>query len=158
MVPSQIPDFSSQIDVIAAFMIIVSFLISVALHECGHALMASWLGDNTPRAEGRQTLSLRPHLDPVGLLMCVILAFQPVAAPAIGLGWGKPVKPDPWKMKVSPDTGMLLVTCAGLVTSLLVGLIITALLGFVGLSLASNALGKYLFEFLFYFGNVSIAM
>jgi Zn-dependent protease len=158
MVPSQIPDFSSQIDVIAAFMIIVAFLISVALHECGHALMASWLGDTTPRAEGRQTLSLRSHIDPVGLLMCVILAFQPVAAPAIGLGWGKPVKPDPWKMKVSPDTGVLLVACAGLVTSLLVGLIITALLGFVGLSLINNAFGKYLFEFLFYLGNVSIAM
>lgn len=158
MVPSQIPDFSSQIDVIAAFMIIVAFLFSVALHECGHALMASWLGDNTPRAEGRQTLSLPSHIDPVGLLMCIILAFQPVAAPAIGLGWGKPVKPDPWKMKVNPDTGVLLVACAGLATSLLVGLIITALLSFVGISLVSNPFGKYLFEFLFYFGSVNIAM
>jgi Zn-dependent protease len=155
---SQISDPMSQIDVIYAFMIIVAFLISVALHECGHALMASWLGDHTPRAEGRQTLALRPHIDPVGLLMCIILAFQPLGAPPVGLGWGKPVKPDPWKMKVSPDTGVLLVACAGIVSSLLVGLVITALLSFVAASLASNIFGKYLFEFLVSFGIVNIAM
>jgi Zn-dependent protease len=147
-----------QIDVLYAFMIIVAFLISIALHECGHTLMASWLGDNTPRAEGRQTLSIRPHIDPVGLLMCVILAFQPLAAPPLALGWGKPVKPDPWKMKVKPDTGVLLVACAGIVTSLLVGLIITALLTFIGIPLANNAFGKYLLEFLVAFGIVNIAM
>src|SRR6266568_2781099 len=157
LLQSQI-DVTSQIDVVSAFMIIVAFLISIALHECGHALMASWLGDNTPRAEGRQTLSFRPHIDPVGLLMCVILAFQPVAAPPLGLGWGKPVKPDPWKMKVKPDTGVLLVACAGIVTSLLVGLITTALISFVGIPLVSNDFGKFLFAFLFYFGAVNIAM
>jgi Zn-dependent protease len=148
----------SQIDVIVAFMIILAFLISIALHECGHVLMASWLGDNTPRAEGRQTLSFRPHIDPVGLLMCIILAFQPIGAPPVGLGWGKPVKPDPWKMKVKPDTGVLLVACAGIVTSLLVGLIITALLVFVQGSLQSNILGKLLLAFLIIFGLVNIAM
>jgi Zn-dependent protease len=137
-------------------MIILSFLISIALHECGHVLMASWLGDNTPRAEGRQTLSFRPHIDPVGLLMCVILAFQP--AFPVGLGWGKPVKPDPWKMKVKPDTGVLLVACAGIITSLLVGLIVTALLVFVGKSLQNNILGEFLLAFLIIFGIVNIAM
>jgi Zn-dependent protease len=154
---SQVPDML-QIDVIYAFMIIVAFLISIALHECGHALMASWLGDTTPRAEGRMTLALRPHIDPVGLLMCIILAFQPIGAPALGLGWGKPVKPDPWKMKVSPDTGVLLVACAGIVSSLLIGLIITAILNFVAPSLVSNIFGKYLLEFLVTFGIVNIAM
>jgi Zn-dependent protease len=148
----------SQIDVIVAFMIILAFLISIALHECGHALMASWLGDNTPRMEGRQTLHFRPHIDPVGLLMCIILAFQPVGAPPVGLGWGKPIKPDPWKMKVKPDTGVLLVACAGIVTSLLVGLIITAVLAFVGTSLQGNIPGQFLLAFLIIFGLVNIAM
>src|SRR5437763_16015115 len=93
----------AQIDVVVAFMTIVAFLISVALHECGHALMASWLGDNTPRAEGRQTLSFRPHIDPVGLLMCVILDFQPVGAPPVGLAGGKHVRPDPCNMRMDTD-------------------------------------------------------
>jgi Zn-dependent protease len=92
----------------------------------------------------------------VGLLMCVILAFQP--AFPVGLGWGKPVKPDPWKMKVKPDTGVLLVACAGIITSLLVGLIVTALLVFVGKSLQNNILGEFLLAFLIIFGIVNIAM
>ena len=102
----------SQIDVIVAFMIILAFLISIALHECGHALLASWLGDTTPRAEGRQTLSFRPHIDPVGLLMCIILAFQPIGAPPVGLGWGKPVYTNNAKLKGGLN-GLALVALAG---------------------------------------------
>lgn len=103
-------------DVILALMIIGSFLVAIPLHEWAHAQMASWLGDHT-NAE-RQTLRLRAHIDPMGLLMCIVLAFQPY----VGLGWGKPVKPDPWKMKVGANTGILLVSCAGPIFSLLIGL------------------------------------
>ena len=62
-----------MINVLLALMIIGSFLLAVALHEVGHAVMARWLGDRTPQAEGRQSLSLRSHLDPLGLLMWVSL-------------------------------------------------------------------------------------
>src|SRR5690348_13647411 len=106
------------INVLLALMIIVSFLAAIALHEWSHTLMASWLGDRTPRAEGRQTLSLRSHIDPVGMLMCVILAFQPIFAPPVGLGWGKPVKPDPWKMRIGPNAGVLTVAWTGPIFSL----------------------------------------
>src|SRR2546430_4014719 len=64
------------INVLLALMVIISFLLSIPLHEFGHALMASWLGDSTPRAEGRLSLSIPAHIDPLGTLMCVILAFQ----------------------------------------------------------------------------------
>src|SRR5690349_17643478 len=111
------------IDVLLAFMIIGSFLLAIMLHEWAHAQMAAWLGDYGPRQEGRQTLVLREHLDPVGLLMCVILAFQPVASLPVGLGWGRPVKPDPWKMRVGANTGVLLVALAGPIFSLLLGLL-----------------------------------
>ena len=79
-----------MINVILAFMIIISFLISLILHEFGHSLVATWLGDPTPRSEGRLSLSLRMHLDPLGTLLCVILAFFTVPAGPVGLGWGKP--------------------------------------------------------------------
>ena len=77
------------INVLLALMVIVSFLIAIPLHECGHALMASWLGDRTPRDEGRQSLSLRSHIDPLGTLMCVILAFQP----GLAVGGANPSNP-----------------------------------------------------------------
>ena len=70
-----------MINVLLALMIVGSFLVAIVLHELGHTLMAGWLGDATPRAEGRQSFSLEAHIDPVGLLMCVILAFQVVKAP-----------------------------------------------------------------------------
>jgi Zn-dependent protease len=122
-----------EINVLLALMIVISFLLAIVLHEWAHAQVASWLGDQTPRLEGRQTLSLRAHLDPVGMVLCLILAFQPLAMiagipavlsiPPMGLGWGKPVKPDPWKMRVPADTGVLLVACAGPICNLVIGLL-----------------------------------
>ena len=95
------------INVVLALMVIGSFLVAIPLHESGHALMASILGDRTPREEGRLSLSLRSHIDPIGTLMCVLLAFQPILG--VGFGWGKPVKADPWKMRVGANAGVLLV-------------------------------------------------
>ena len=60
--------------VLLALMLIVSFLGAIALHEWSHALVASWLGDDTPQSAGRQTLNLRSHIDPVGLMLALILA------------------------------------------------------------------------------------
>lgn len=118
------------INVILAFMIIVSFLISIVLHEVGHSLMATWLGDPTARAEGRLSLGLRSHLDPLGTMLCVIMAFFPVligftglvAAP-LGIGWGKPVKPDPWKLRGGPNAGTLLVALGGIFMNIVVAVL-----------------------------------
>src|SRR6266496_3435808 len=117
------------INVVLALMVIGSFLVAIPLHESGHALMASMLGDRTPREEGRLSLSLRSHIDPIGTLMCVLLAFQPGLG--VGFGWGKPVKADPWKMRVGANAGMLLVALAGPIMSLLVGLVIALLVRFI---------------------------
>ena len=112
-----------SINVILAFMIIVSFLIALPLHEFAHAQVASWLGDPTPRSDGRQTLSLRMHIDPLGTLLCIILAFLPVAAGPIGLGWGRPVKIDPWKLRGGRNGGPIMVAISGILFSLFVGLL-----------------------------------
>ena len=45
-----------MINVLLSLMIVISFLLAIALHEWAHAQMASWLGDQTPRLDGRQTL------------------------------------------------------------------------------------------------------
>ncbi|HBE24686.1 MAG TPA: site-2 protease family protein, partial [Ktedonobacter sp.] len=122
-----------MINVLLALMVIASFLLAIPLHECGHALMASWLGDKTSRSEGRLSLSLPAHIDPLGTLMCVILAFQPGLP--VGLGWGKPIKTDPWKMRVGANAGVLLVALAGPIFSLLIGLLVALLVRLVPASL-----------------------
>jgi Zn-dependent protease len=149
-----------QINVLLALMIVSSFLLGIVLHEWAHAQAASWLGDRTPYLEGRQTLRLRAHLDPVGMVMCLILAFQPLlsAVPPAGLGWGKPIKPDPWKMRVGADTGVLLVACAGLVFSLIIGLLAAVLFRFLDPILGTTFFPHILRQWVLVFASVNISL
>jgi Zn-dependent protease len=144
------------INVLLALMIILSFLGAIALHEFGHAVAASWLGDHTPQAEGRQTLSLRAHLDPVGTLMCVLLAFQPFVG--IGFGWGKPVKPDPWKMRVGANAGILMVAWAGMLFSLLIGVLAAVIFHFAAPFLMQNIITLHILQLLVVFATVNISL
>jgi Zn-dependent protease len=149
-----------MINVLLALMIVSSFLLAIVLHEWAHAQTASWLGDHTPRLEGRQTLRLRAHLDPVGMVMCLILAFQPLfsAVPPAGLGWGKPVKPDPWKMRVGANTGVLLVASAGLVFSLVIGLLTAVLFRFLDPLLGTTFFPHILRQWILVFASVNIGL
>jgi Zn-dependent protease len=154
------------INVILALMVILAFLISIPLHEFGHAVAATMLGDDTPRSEGRQSLSWRVHIDPVGMLLCIILAFQPVAyliggsllSGPVGLGWGQPVKPDPWKMRVGPNVGSFLVACAGLLFSLILGIIAAIILRFLPGIWMENVFAVRLFQFIMVFSSVNISL
>ncbi len=149
----------SPINVILALMIIASFLVAVVLHECGHALMATLLGDPTPRDEGRLSLSLRLQLDPIGTVLAVILAFFPVAAGPVGLGWGKPVKSDAWKLRGGPNAGTLLVALGGPIASLIVGLLFAIILRLlVVASLAPNFFTDHLLQLVLVFASVNISL
>ena len=144
------------INVVLALMIIGSFLVAIPLHESGHALMASMLGDRTPREEGRLSLSLRSHIDPIGTLMCVLLAFQPILG--VGFGWGKPVKADPWKMRVGANAGVLLVAWAGLIFSLLIGVLVSVLLHFVPIQMWVSPVAQHILQLLIVFASVNICL
>jgi len=147
-----------MINVILAFMIIGSFLVAVIIHEFGHSLVATMLGDPTPRKEGRLSPSLRGHVDPVGTMLCVILAFFPVAAGPVGLGWGKPVKVDPWKLRGGPNFGTLLVTLGGLFMSILVGVLFAFLLRFIPPSFLNNVYTIRITQLVIVFASVNICM
>ena len=147
-----------MINVVLAFMIIGSFLVAVIIHEFGHSLVATMLGDPTPRKEGRLFPSLRTHIDPVGTMLCVILAFFPVAAGPVGLGWGKPVKVDPWKLRGGPNFGTLLVTLGGLFMSLVVGVLFAIVLRFIPLSFLNNAYTIRITQLVIVFASVNICL
>jgi len=147
-----------MVNVILAFMIIISFLISLILHELGHSLVATWLGDPTARAEGRLSLSLRPHLDPLGTLLCVILAFFAVPAGPVGLGWGKPVKPDPWKLRGGPNGGTFMVALGGIFMNIVVGVLAAIVLRLLPASLGLSTLAIRIPQFVLTFASVNFCL
>jgi Zn-dependent protease len=120
--------------------------------------MASLLGDPTPRSEGRQSLSLRAHLDALGTILCLILAFYPALAGPVGLGWGKPVKTDPWKLRGGPNAGTLIVALAGPLFSLIIGLLFAFLLRVMPLSWFTNDFAIRLPQLLTVFASVNISL
>jgi len=73
----------------------VLLLFSLSFHECAHAWMASRLGDQTARLQGRITLNPMYHIDPIGTLLFPALV---IFGPFIGfsffsgflIGWAKP--------------------------------------------------------------------
>jgi Zn-dependent protease len=100
----------------------VLLLFSLSFHECAHAWMASRLGDQTARLEGRVTLNPMYHIDPVGtLLFPALVIFGPFLGfnvPFLLIGWAKPtpVITRNFKKIVRDDN---LVTLAGPVSNLI---------------------------------------
>lgn len=118
--------------IIAVFEFVL-LIFSLSVHECAHAWMASRLGDQTARLQGRITLNPMYHIDPIGtLLFPALMIFGPlVGGGAMGgflIGWAKPtpVITRNFRKIVRDDA---LVTLAGPVSNLLL-----ALAGFVGLA------------------------
>ena len=102
----------------------LALLPAFVLHEFSHALVATALGDPTPRRSGRLTLNPLAHLDLVGLLMLYVFRF----------GWARPVPINPYHFR-NRRSGMLLVALAGPLANLvmaLVGLVVRYRLGYAG--------------------------
>ena len=121
----------SQAFLIAVFEFVL-LIFSLSFHECAHAWMASRLGDQTARLQGRVTLNPMYHVDPVGtLLFPALMIFGPlIGGGMLGgylIGWAKPtpVITRNFKNIVRDDN---LTTLAGPVSNL-----ILALCGFLGL-------------------------
>lgn len=67
---------------------IVVVILSLSVHEAGHAITAWWLGDGLARSLGRVTLNPVAHIDPVGT---VLLPIVLVIAHAPIFGYARPV-------------------------------------------------------------------
>src|SRR5579859_7155275 len=78
-------------------------------HEFAHAWVATMLGDDTPRREGRLTLNPLAHVDWLGTT--ILPALTSLLGAGL-MGWGKPVNTNPsqlrWGLK-----GLALVALAG---------------------------------------------
>jgi Zn-dependent protease len=117
--------------VIAVFEFVL-LIFSLCFHECAHAWMASRLGDQTARLQGRVTLNPMYHVDPIGtLLFPALMIFGPlIGGGMLGgylIGWAKPTPVITRNFKnIKRDDN--LTTLAGPVSNL-----ILACCGFLGL-------------------------
>jgi Zn-dependent protease len=112
----------------------VLLLFSLSFHECAHAWMASRLGDQTARLQGRVTLNPMVHIDPVGtLLFPALVIFGPLLGfnvPFLLIGWAKPtpvitrnftkiVRDDNLVTLAGPVSNLILVAVAFLVLAVI---------------------------------------
>lgn len=102
---------------------------AIVLHELAHAYVATYLGDPTPKAQGRLTLNPIAHLDLVGLIMMVLFRF----------GWAKPVQVNPYNFR-NPRQGMMWVALAGPLTNVLVAYVALSLVRFTGAGVVRQVL------------------
>ncbi len=107
---------------------LVTMLLSLTVHEFSHALVADRLGDDTPRRQGRLTLSPLAHYDLWGTFLIPIIAILAGGIPFIG--WARPVQTDPGKYtrRLSMRNGHRLVASAGPLSNLLLAIVSMGLL------------------------------
>jgi len=109
-----------------ALLSVVAFVLSVSVHEFGHAWVADRLGDGLPRSQGRVTLSPLRHIDPLGTIVVPLLATFASGVPFIA--WGKPVQtnPDAMTRRFPRALNNLMVSVAGPLMNLLLAILISA--------------------------------
>ena len=124
---------------------LILLVVSIGLHEFGHAWVADLRGDPLPRLQGRVTLNPLAHADPIGTLL--IPGIMIFFSPGFGLiGWGKPVQislPNPATRRMDD----ILITLAGPAMNLVLCLVFA----FIGVVMdvswanpATHNLGKFL--------------
>lgn len=106
----------------AIFNVVLLWMLT-APHEFSHAWVATRLGDDTPRREGRVTLNPLAHVDWLGT------AILPFITSLLGygfLGWGKPVRTQTNRLRGGLN-GLALVAMAGPASNVVLAVILAIL-------------------------------
>src|SRR5713226_10389039 len=111
-----------QLHIQEALLTVLLLWILTAPHEFAHAWVATKLGDDTPRREGRVTLNPLAHVDWIGTTLL------PAITSLFGggfIGWGKPVNTNPSKLRWGLK-GLALVALAGPASNVVLAVILAA--------------------------------
>jgi Zn-dependent protease len=111
------------VNLIDAVLKVLLLWILTTPHEFAHAWVATRLGDDTPRHDGRLTLNPLAHIDWVGT---TLLPFIMVLMGLGFIGWGKPVRSEPSKLRGGMN-GLLLVALAGPASNIVMAIVLGAL-------------------------------
>ncbi len=108
-----------------AVVVLITLILSIAVHEFGHAFVADRLGDRLPRSQGRVTLNPLAHADPIGTLALPLISVLLMGG--MGFGWGRPVQVSPvsFSRRFSMRTGHLMVAIAGPMMNIIFGVFIS---------------------------------
>lgn len=129
-----------------AYMIPV-ILISLTLHEYGHARVAYLCGDPTAKSLGRMTLNPIAHIDPIGFLSLLLLGF----------GWAKPVPVNSRNFR-HYKRDEALVSLAGVAMNLLLVIIASAVLIVIARQFPSALANDALITILMYFISLNVTL
>lgn len=125
-------------------------LIAMVFHEYAHGLVSVWMGDDTPRRQGRLSLNPFKHLDLAGVICLAVFKF----------GWARPVQVNPNAYR-RPKLGMALTALAGPLTNFLLtflGYVIYAALWKQGFFLTDRVLVRLVYSFLMIFVSVNLGL
>lgn len=135
---------------ITQVLILPGIIVGLTFHEAAHGYVSYWLGDPTPKLQGRLSLNPIRHIDPIGFLALFFAGF----------GWGQPVEIDPRYYK-HRRRDELLVALAGVVMNFIIAVISSLLIkllvnniGWAGMSGAAEAL----FYVLYYMMTINIML
>ncbi len=137
----------SAIQIRESIVLYIGLVLSVSVHEFGHAKAADLLGDDTPLRQGRVTLNPLAHMDLVGTVIAPLL-FLFVLPGSFFFGWGKPVEVSPLRFtrRLSMRAGDTIVSLAGPAMNVLLALGLSLLLFVLvkaGVSPTHPILGAY---------------
>lgn len=120
---------------------------TMPVHEYAHALVATKLGDQTPRLQGRLSLNPMRHIDPIGALMMVL----------VGFGYAKPVSVNARNFK-NPKVGMALTALAGPCANLLMAILCLLCKNIILTVSATNILANALAFFFIFAAIMNIGL
>lgn len=83
-------------------------LLAIMLRQIASRQMSVWMGDETPRRQGRMSLNPLRYIDLTGVICLAVFGF----------GWARPVQVDPRAYR-NPKVGMALTALAGPVMNFL---------------------------------------
>jgi Zn-dependent protease len=104
--------------------LIIGLIVSIVLHEVGHAYAANWLGDPTARLEGRLSMNPLVHIDP--LMSVIVPGLLILTSSPFLFGAAKPVPYNPYNFR-NQKWGEAIVAAAGPAVNILLALIFTAI-------------------------------
>jgi Zn-dependent protease len=110
---------------------IIILVMSVVIHELSHGYMAEFLGDPTPRLQGRLTLNPLKHLDLFGSLIVPILTSMV----GFTFGWAKPIQWNPYNV-ANKRWGELSIAIVGPLSNFFIAIVFGLVVRFFGPSLS----------------------
>ncbi len=121
---------------------------TLPVHEFAHALVATKLGDPTPKLNGRLTLNPLAHIDWIGAIMIIL----------VGFGYAKPVPVNIRNFK-NRKLYMGLTAAAGPFSNLIMAFIFLLLLGVSNIIYRNGAeFAQYVAMFLYYAAYINTAL